>query len=586
MSAAPILIHGDAAFSAQGVVAEVLNLQSLRGYATGGTIHLIADNQIGFTTDPSDGRSTHYASDLAKGFDAPIIHVNADDVEACIAAVHLAVDFRARFARDIIIDLIGYRRFGHNEQDEPAYTQPTMYDQIKSHPTVRDIYARELLARGTLTEGDIADLSARATARIAEAHGNVKAGRLQDAGDAEPREKNRGQSALAAPVTSQKLAKWITEFSATPEGFIPNAKLAKQLERRKAAFESEGELDWGLAEAFAFASLLSEGTPIRLTGQDCERGTFSHRHLVLHDAKTGAGYAPVQHLSDARASFEIYNSPLSEYACLAFEYGYAVEMPNALVLWEAQFGDFNNGAQIIIDQFIAAGQAKWGETSRLVMLLPHGYEGMGPEHSSARIERFLQLSAEGSVRVANCTTAAQYFHLLRLQAHRPDPKPLVIFTPKSLLRLRGARAGTAADLVNDTFRCLIDDARCAERRASVERIILCSGKVYYDLTGHTEYEKLHKTVIVRLEQLSPLPKEEIVKLFASYPNLRQVLWVQEEPQNMGAYTHVHRGIAAQLPKGIAEVGYIGRPYRSSPSEGYGAAHVLEQERIVKQALAE
>jgi 2-oxoglutarate dehydrogenase E1 component len=382
------------------------------------------------------------------------------------------------------------------------------------------------------------------------------------------------------------LLAWNTALLAMPNAFTANAKLLKQLERRKIAFEKDGELDWGLAEAFAFASLLSEGTPIRLTGQDCERGTFSHRHLVLHDGDTGQRYAPIQHLPDARASFEIHNSPLSEYACLAFEYGYAVQAPNALVLWEAQFGDFNNGAQIIIDQFIAAGYAKWNETSRLTMLLPHGYEGMGPEHSSARIERFLQLSAEGSIGVANCTTAAQYFHLLRLQAHRPDPKPLVIFTPKSLLRLRGNRTGTAEDLVKGAFRPVIDDARTADRRASVERVLLCSGNIYYDLTGHADYEKLQKTAIVRIEQLSPLPKELIAELFASYPNVKEIVWVQEEPKNMGPYGHVRRRVVERLPSGIRELGYIGRPYRSSPSEGYGAAHAVEQERILKEALAE
>jgi 2-oxoglutarate dehydrogenase E1 component len=584
--AAPILIHGDAAFSAQGVVAEAFNLQSLSGYATGGTVHIIADNQIGFTTDPCDGRSTRYASDLAKGFDAPIVHVNADDVEACIAAVRLAVDYRAQFARDVVIDLIGYRRFGHNEQDEPAYTQPAMYERIKAHPTVRELYAQKLLAQGTVTQEQANELGAKASARIAEAHANVKGGRLNGIVGPTPRHADASRAGTPAEISSEKLLGWNKALIATPSGFSMNAKLGKQLERRKIAFEKEGELDWGLAEALAFASLLAEGTPIRLTGQDCERGTFSHRHMVLHETSTGEGYAPIQHLSDARASFEIHNSPLSEYACLAFEYGYAVQMPNALVLWEAQFGDFNNGAQIIIDQFIAAGQAKWGETSRLTMLLPHGYEGMGPEHSSARIERFLQLSAEGSVRVANCTTAAQYFHLLRLQAHRSDPKPLVIFTPKSLLRLRGARMGTANDLVNDAFKLVIDDTRFADQRHAVERLLLCSGKIYYDLVGHAEYETLAKTALLRVEQLSPLPKDRLVELFASYPNAREIVWVQEEPKNMGGYAHVRRAAADWLPAGILDVGYVGRPYRSSPSEGYGAAHAAEQERIVKQALAE
>ncbi|HTV73992.1 MAG TPA: multifunctional oxoglutarate decarboxylase/oxoglutarate dehydrogenase thiamine pyrophosphate-binding subunit/dihydrolipoyllysine-residue succinyltransferase subunit [Candidatus Acidoferrales bacterium] len=584
--AAPILIHGDAAFSAQGVVAEVLNLQALRGYATGGTIHLIANNQIGFTTDPLDARSTRYASDLAKGFDVPIVHVNADDVDACMAAVHLALDFRERFGHDVIIDLVGYRRFGHNETDEPAYTQPEMYERIKAHPTVRELYAQKLISQGTITQEQVAELGAKAAARITEAHQNVKGGRWQPVAQTP---QHRVQVARAnrtdTKVPRSNLIRWNEELVAVPGTFTVHPKLARQLEKRKNAFESDGELDWGLAESLAFASLLSEGTPIRLTGQDTERGTFSHRHLVLHDPRTGAEYMPMQHLSDAHASFELHNSPLSEYACLAFEYGYAVEWPSALVLWEAQFGDFNNGAQIIIDQFIAAGRAKWGETSRLTMLLPHGYEGAGPEHSSARLERFLQLSAEGNVTVANCSTAAQYFHLLRLQAQQPNPKPLVIFTPKSLLRMRAA-GGTLSDLVNGAFQPVIDDPRFADRRGEVERIILCSGKIYYDLISNPAYQNLHKTAIVRVELLSPLPKEQLVGLFAVYPNLRRVVWVQEEPKNMGARAHVRRRLIEWLPSSITDVEYIGRPYRASPSEGYGGAHTVEQERIVKEALTE
>jgi 2-oxoglutarate dehydrogenase complex dehydrogenase (E1) component-like enzyme len=372
---------------------------------------------------------------------------------------------------------------------------------------------------------------------------------------------------------------------ALPATFSAHPKLARQIERRKAAFASEGEADWGLAEALAFASLLAEGTPIRLTGQDTQRGTFSHRHLVLHDPKSGQTYAPIQHLTGALASFEIFNSPLSEYACLGFEYGYSVELPSALVLWEAQFGDFMNGAQIIIDQFIAAGQAKWDETSRLVLLLPHGYEGAGPEHSSARIERFLQLSAEGNVRVANCSNAAQYFHLLRLQARSAKALPLVIFTPKSLLRLKAA-SGSIDELSGGRFQPIIDDARFANDRSKVERVLMCSGKIYYDLTSDPAFDAMKKTAIVRVELLSPLPTDEILALLASYPNLKRVVWVQEEPKNMGARAHVRRRLVERLPFGIADVEYVGRSYRASPSEGYGGAHAVEQERIVKEALAE
>ena len=583
--AAPILIHGDAAFSAQGVVAEVLNLQALDGYATGGTIHIISNNQVGFTTDPREARSTRYASDLAKGFDVPIVHVNADDVDACIAAVHLAIDFRRRFGHDVIIDLIGYRRFGHNETDEPAYTQPDMYERIKTHPTVRELYAQKLIARGILSVDEVNAMLADATGRMTSAHQTVKNGHWSGQVGPLPSAGEGKLAALETKVDRTRLLAWNDELVRVPEGFTIHPKLARQLERRRASFASGGEFDWGLGEALAFASLLAEGTPIRLTGQDTARGTFSHRHLVFHDAKTNVAYAPIQHLSAAQASMEVFNSPLSEYAALGFEYGYAVELPSALVLWEAQFGDFNNGAQVIIDQFIAAGYAKWGETSRLVLLLPHGYEGAGPEHSSARVERFLQLSAEGNVQVANCSTAAQYFHLLRLQARQARALPLVIFTPKSLLRLK-ASSGNIDEASAGAFQPVLDDPRFANNRAAVERVLLCSGKIYFDLIGHPKYAAMTKTAIVRVELLSPLPTKKILEVLEAYPNLKKVTWVQEEPKNMGARAHVRRRIVERLPHGIADVSYIGRPYRASPSEGYGGAHASEQERIVREALAE
>jgi 2-oxoglutarate decarboxylase len=582
--AAPILIHGDAAFSAQGIVAEVLNLQALAGYATGGTIHIIGNNQVGFTTDPKDGRSTRYASDLAKGFDVPIVHVNADDVASSIAAVHLAIDFRRRFGHDVIIDLIGYRRFGHNEADEPAYTQPDMYERIKTHPTVRELYAQKLIAQGVTSADEVNALIAQATARITDAHRDVKRGTWE--GHIGPQlAQFRELERFDTTIPKEKLLVWNDALTVAPAGFNAHPKLLRQTERRRHTFATEGEVDWGLAESLAFASLLAEGIPIRLTGQDTERGTFSHRHLVLHDVRTNAQYAPIQHLSDSRASFEIYNSPLSEYACLGFEYGYSVELPGALVLWEAQFGDFMNGAQIIIDQFIAAGYAKWGETSRLVLLLPHGYEGAGPEHSSARIERFLQLSAEGNVQVANCTTAAQYFHGLRLQARQPRAVPLVIFTPKSLLRLKAA-AGRIDELADGVFQPVIDDARFVKNPEAVRRVLLCSGKIYYDLLAHPDHAKLEHTAIVRVELLSPLPTGEILRILASHENLEEIIWVQEEPKNMGGRAHVRRRLVERLPHDIKDIGYIGRSYRASPSEGYGGAHEVEQERIVREALTE
>ncbi|BDE08056.1 alpha-ketoglutarate decarboxylase [Vulcanimicrobium alpinum] len=583
--AAPILIHGDAAFAAQGIVAEVLNLQGLAGYATGGTIHIISNNQVGFTTDPSEARSTRYASDLAKGYDLPIVHVNADDVDACIAAVHLGIDYRRKFSRDVIVDLIGYRRFGHNEQDEPAYTQPQMVESIKAHPTVRELYAAQLVAQGILSQDQVKELQDVATARITDAHRRVKSGEFERAGHTNGKS-HHGEAMPKTSVNKPTLMRFADAVVSVPEGFALNKKLQSQFAKRTQALRETGEVDWGLAEALAFASLLSEGTPIRISGQDTERGTFSHRHAVLHDAQTNAKYVPLQHLADAKASFEIYNSPLSEYACLGFEYGYGAEIPHALVLWEAQFGDFNNGAQIIIDQFIAAGAAKWGQSTRLTLLLPHGYEGAGPEHSSARIERFLQLSAEGNIRVANCSTAAQYFHLLRAQARAQQAYPLVVMTPKSLLRNRAAY-GTIDELAGGSFREVIDDPRYEKAdKSEVTRLLLCSGHVYYDLTSSPLYADAKRTAIARVEMLSPLPRHEILALIGSYPNLEHAIWVQEEPKNMGARAHVRRRVVENLPPNIADLEYIGRPYRASPSEGYPGAHAVEQERIVRQALTE
>ncbi len=580
--AAPILIHGDAAFTGQGIISEVFNLQELPGYETGGTVHLIANNQIGFTTDYRDSRSTRYASDLAKGFDVPIIHVNADDVDACITAVHLAVDFRAKFGRDVVIDLIGYRRFGHNEQDEPAYTQPRMYDKIKSHPTARELFANKLIAQGTITQEQVNDMVADATARLQEAYRNIK--ERHNKGMIEKIDANAPlPTATLAPVDKARLLAWSDELVTVPKGFEINKKLVTQFERRKALIAEKGLVDWGMAEALAFASLLSSGVPIRISGQDTERGTFSHRHAVLHDPKTNDTYVPLQHLEASKSSFEIHNSPLSEYACVGFEYGYAAAVPKALVLWEAQFGDFVNGAQIIIDQFIAAGQAKWGQTSRLTLLLPHGYEGQGPEHSSARLERFLQLAAEGNLRVAYPSNAGNYYHLLREQASSPTPVPLVVMTPKSLLRAEAA-SGSIDDMANGTFQPVIDDPNVKDK-SNIERILLCTGKIYYDLTASELYPKMKKTAIVRIELLSPMPADEINALLATYPKLKQLVWVQEEPKNMGARAYVRRRLLERLKRPL-DIGYAGRGYRASPSEGYPGAHAVEQERLITMALTE
>ncbi len=582
-AAMPILIHGDAAFPGQGVVAEVLNLQALQGYSTGGTIHIIANNQVGFTTDPDQARSTRYASDLAKGFDSPIVHVNADDIEACHAAVRLAYDYRRTYHRDVVIDLVGYRRFGHNETDEPAYTQPLMYKKIKEHPPVREIFAQRLIEEGLITQADADAQSAEAYARVAAAHKRVKQGLAAEIDAARERSPatEHAEMTLDTSVDRKRLITLNDELLSFPEGFTPNAKLTRQLDRRRASLE-EGAIDWGAAEALAFASLIADGRPIRLTGQDTERGTFSQRHLVFHDERTGDAWTPVQHLSQAAAAFELHNSPLSEVGCLSFEYGYSAADPDALVIWEAQYGDFVNNAQMVVDQFIAAARAKWNQHSRLVLLLPHGYEGSGPEHSSARIERFLQLSANGNMRVANCTTSAQYFHLLRNQAASPDPRPLILFTPKSLLRLKEAASNLEA-LSSGTFLAVIDDPVASKNRGDVTALLLCSGRLYYDLTLAERRKEATDVAIVRVELLDPIPIDGLVRAIQAYANVQRVAWVQEEPENMGAWEHVQHEIAAVLPRGVS-LGYIGRPRRASPSEGYAGSHHLEQDRIVQAAL--
>jgi 2-oxoglutarate dehydrogenase E1 component len=578
--ALPVLIHGDASFPGQGGVAETLNLAALEGYSTGGTLHLIANNQVGFTTDPSEGRSTRYSSDLAKGFDVPIVHVNADDPEAAISAIRLALAFRRRFESDVVVDLVGYRRHGHNEQDEAAYTQPLMAAQIADHAPVREQFARRLVDQGVVTDEEADALVARVTTQLREAHEALKAsfGVPHAVEDRIPFSSGDG---VVTAVSADRLRELNEELLRVPEHFSVHPKLKGQLERRLQAIE-QGGIDWGQAEALAFGSLLAEGIPIRLTGQDTQRGTFSHRHAVLHDVRTGEIFTPLQNLDDARASCEIYNSPLSEYACLGFEYGYSVAASEALVLWEAQFGDFVNGAQIVIDQFIVAGLSKWRETSRLTLLLPHGYEGNGPEHSSARLERFLQLAAQENIRVANPSTSGQYFHLLRRQALDAAGRPLIVMTPKGLLRLKQA-SSTLADLAEGSFRPVIDDAGVVHD--VVSRLVLCSGKVYYDIAGHEQRAQAKNVAVARLEQLYPFPVDAYAELVAGYPNLRELVWAQEEPQNMGAWRTIRHRLEARLKEAGIPLTYVGRPWRASPSEGYPTAHLREQDRIVRAALA-
>jgi 2-oxoglutarate decarboxylase len=589
--AVPVLLHGDAAFPAQGVVAETLNLQALPGYTTGGTIHVIQNNQVGFTTDPSDARSTPYAADMAKGFNVPIIHVNADDVEACVAAVRLAMAYRERWCRDVVIDVIGYRRFGHNETDEPAYTQPTMAAAIKSHPPVSELYAEKLIEDGTVSAEEVGKTSDERHSEMSNAlkglRQKMEAGEYEDptvtgattqTGELLDR---TASPPVHTAVDAEKLRGINEALQKTPEGFNVHRKLRRPLARRIEALE-QGGIDFGQAEALAFGTLLTDGVHIRLTGQDTERGTFSHRHLVLHDENTGLEYTPMQNLEDASAPFELYNSPLSETACLGFEYGYSAASPSALVLWEAQFGDFANAGQVIVDSFIVSGESKWGQTSRLTLLLPHGYEGSGPEHSSARIERFLALGAEGNIRIAYPTTAAQYFHLLRRQALIKKPRPLIVFTPKGLLRLDKA-AATLPELTDGELRFILDDPTAGERREKVERLVLCTGKVYYDMDGSDRRGDAENVAIARVEVLYPFAKEQLERLIASYPNLKEIAWVQEEPRNMGAWKVMSRRMPDVLPEGVT-LTYIGRQGRASPGEGYSGAHAREQERIVLTAL--
>ncbi len=581
----PILIHGDAAFMGQGVVAETLNMFHLKGYETGGTIHIIANNQIGFTTCPGEGRSTLYASDLARGFRVPIVHVNADNPEACIEAARLAFAYRHHFKRDFVIDLIGYRRHGHNEGDEPAFTQPLMYKKIQEHPTVRQIWARELLDRGVIQAGVAEQFVEKHLERLRSIFNSLEPERqLVEPRPAPPPPGAARHMRTAAPL--ERLQEIHLELLRIPEGFELHRKIERFREKRHKSFDDPGAptIDWATAEELAWATILEEGIPIRVTGQDVERGTFSHRHAVLHDVNNGRTYTPLQSLPQARASFEIHNSPLSENAALGFEYGCNVQAPERFVVWEAQYGDFINGAQTVIDEFISSARAKWGLTPSLVMLLPHGYEGQGPDHSSARLERFLQLAAATNIRIANCTTAAQYFHLLRLQALllKTDPLPLVILTPKSLLR-HPLTASTPRELAEGAFQRVIDDLPARERAREIRRLILCSGKIYIDLVSSKRRAEEPAVAIARIEEPYPFPEADLNALLDSYPALEEVVWVQEEPRNMGAWEFLRLQLA-RLIAGRWPLHYLGRPRNSSPAEGSSSRHAINQEIIINQAF--
>ncbi len=576
-SVVPVVIHGDASFAAEGVVAETLNLARLRGYSTGGTLHIIVNNQIGFTTTPRDGRSTRYSSDVAKGYDVPVIHVNADDPEACLSAVRVAMAYRARFHDDVLIDLIGYRRHGHNEGDEPAYTQPRAYAVIRDHATVRTLWAERLLAEGTITDEGVESIQQRVTEALRAAQDRARQGAVGTL-DSEGSITTGIDEVVETAVSFETLERINRVAYSWPEPFHVHPKLKRQLDRRREGFSPEAELDWAYAETLAFGSILEEGVPIRMTGQDSQRGTFSQRHLVLHDHETGDEYAPLSSMGGAR--FEIYNSPLTETAVLGFEYGYSVAVDD-LVLWEAQFGDFVNVAQVMIDQFVSSGRSKWSQESRLVMLLPHGYEGQGPEHSSARVERFLQLAAEDNMVVTYPTTPAQYFHLLRRQARRVVERPLIVLTPKSLLRLPAA-SSTARELTEGEFRPVIDDGAVADA-SSVRRIVLCSGKFFYDLSGSELRSQTDAVALCRVEELYPFPGEELEALVERYPQVEEVIWAQEEPRNMGALSYIGPRLRMAVPRSLP-LRHVSRPERSSPAEGRADAHAAEQARLITEAL--
>ena len=574
----PICIHGDAAFPGEGVVPETFNISRLRGYRVGGTLHLIVNNQVGFTTDPIDARSTRYASDPAKGFEVPVLHVNSDDAEACIIAIRLAVAYRDQFAKDVVIDLVGYRRWGHNETDEPAFTQPKLYELIRAHPTPRQVWGARLARERIVSEDDVKAMDAALFDKLTPIQKTVK-DEPQGPGRAMKQETATATAEPATAVAAAALTSLNDALLALPSGFTAHKTLGKVLERRRDALSS-GRIDWGHAEALAFGSLLLDGFGVRMSGQDAERGTFGHRNAVLHDVATGETFTPLASLPNARAPFEIYNSALSETAVMGFEYGFSTAAPRDLVLWEAQYGDFVNVAQPIIDQFISADRAKWGQRSGLVLLLPHGYEGGGPEHSSARLERFLQLCAERNMTVAYPSTPAQYFHILRRQAMRTDRQPMVLMQPKSLLRLPAA-AVRLDELSSGGFQPVIDDAVVEARRDEVRRLVLCTAKMYYDLRAARGDGA--EVALVRVDELYPWPGEQIAAIVDRYPNIEDVVWAQEEPKNMGAWSYAAPQLRVATGN-MLTIRYIGRPERASPAEGYSKAHDEEQKRIVSDVL--
>ncbi|MWC26965.1 2-oxoglutarate dehydrogenase E1 component [Paenibacillus sp. MMS18-CY102] len=585
-SAGTIVMHGDAAFPGEGIVTETLNIGQLKGYTNGGSIHVIVNNKIGFTTESVDSRSTHYSSDPAKGYEIPIIHVNADDPEACLLAARIATEYRSKFQKDFLIDLIGYRRYGHNETDDPETTQPTIYAKVKAHASVSKLYAERLIQEGAFTAEEIEQVRVEVMNKLKDAYEEMKNSAVQEqVHQATDVRAARQIGSIPTGVSLEKLRQINMQLLQWPAQFNVYPKLQRILERRSGALNEGEKVDWSHAETLAFATILAEGKPIRITGQDAERATFAHRNLVLHDSNTGETFCPLHKMPQAKASFAIHNSPLSESAVLGFEYGYNVYSPETFAIWEAQFGDFANTAQVLIDQFISAGRSKWSQKSSLTMLLPHGFEGQGPEHSSARLERFLQMSGEENWTVAYLSSASQYFHLLRRQAAISETeaaRPLVLMSPKSLIR-NPRVASPAAEFAEGTeFHPILEQPGLGSKPERVERIVFCTGKMAIDLADALEKDEnkdkdwLH---IVRVEQLYPFPQKEIEAVIARFPNAKQFIWVQEEPQNMGAWSYIEPRLRAVSPEG-ATVSYIGRPERSSPATGFQDVHAFEQQQII------
>ncbi|MBI5551824.1 MAG: 2-oxoglutarate dehydrogenase E1 component [Desulfobacterales bacterium] len=578
----PILVHGDAAFAGQGVVAETLNLSQLKGYKTGGTIHVVINNQIGYTTLPDDARSTRYATDLAKMLMVPIFHVHGENPEALLHVIRLAAEYRHAFAKDVVVDVVCYRRFGHNEGDEPYFTQPLMYDRIQNRPSPHKIYAEQLVAAGVSTSQQVAAMEKETTQRMEAAYDEVRnsACPFPEARFFKEWEGYTGRYShqpVATAVPEKRLIALARRIDTLPPGFAPHSKIKLLLNRRLEAVEKGLGIDWGNAEALAFASLLEEGIPIRLSGQDSGRGTFSQRHVVLHDRKSGESYRPLSSLGDGAARFEVFDSPLSEAGVMGFDYGYALARPDGLTLWEAQFGDFSNNAQGIIDLFIASGETKWQRLCGLVLLLPHGWEGLGPEHSSARLERFLQLCADDNMQVCDVTTPAQYFHLLRRQAKAAYRKPLVVMTPKSLLRHPRA-VSSMAELSTGEFAAVLDDPVRPEKAT---RVLFCSGKVYYQLLQRREELATAKVAIIRLEQYYPFPEQQLADVLKHYPKAQDWLWVQEAPENMGGWSFVRPRLEALVGKPLT---YVGRKPSASPATGFPAIYKAEQAALSDQAV--